>query len=385
VLCNVCSVCVSLPIRLPSYGGCSTCILTTHPAQNTLLTLSTYDQASRGVSLDYKVWLEFSVGVYSSTGQIYNVLSKYTSRWESLVIYLPSSANDYLPQSADAPLLRYLSISNGFSRVPILSAPRLTTLVIYDLRHEPLTMPTIPWHQLTVLRISQMTSLFIVLNLIKCCHQLEELTLPDVYNSESVWTEAPRIKHTALRKLELSRIIDYGELLDTLSLPALKDLSLAWNVDLEDQEPTSALYDLFNQSNCELESLFLSNAWFDSDEIQRCLEHNSCKTLKFLHLRNDVGGVTVGDKLFARLTCYEGQTEGPLCPGLVDLALDSCYYTVSPGLIGRMALSRCVGRAECEGLKSLTLIAYLPLSEEDYELTKQARSNGCRISHRVTL
>ena len=106
--------------------------------------------------------------------RIYSALSKYASRWESLQITLPRGAFASFPRSDDMPLLRYLfirAISDRDSQVSFLSAPRLTTLVTDCLDCKPSEIPTIPWHQLTVLCISDANGpgISIALDLIKCC------------------------------------------------------------------------------------------------------------------------------------------------------------------------------------------------------------------------
>ena len=309
--------------------------------------------------------------------RIYDALSKYTSRWESLIISLPAGMLAPLSRSDDVPLLRYLSMRiDGYHgcKVPFLSAPRLTTLDIYDLRCKPSKIPTIPWHQLTVLCISEGPSFPTALDLIKCCLRLEKLTISCTFNYDRMDERPcrPRIEHATLREIFVhDRVADTRPFLDSLSLPALKRLSLYGSY-------SSTLTELFNQSNCELESLSLSDSGFDPDNLQECLEHKSCETLTHLCITT-YGSKLVNDELLVRLTCYEGEAEGPLCPNLEQLTFKNfCPWGTSPGVLGRMALSRCVGRPEVKRLQTLDFTARSPLLEEDVELLKCAVLNGLR-------
>ena len=307
--------------------------------------------------------------------RIYNALSKYASRWESLVISMPGNRSPSFPQLDHVPLLRYLSIGNLFHgcRAPFLSAPRLTTLVISGLQCKTSKIPTIPWRQLTVLHISKATSFSVALDLIKRCPRLEELAI-SISHDMVTGPHRPRIEHATLREVSFPHACTIGSraFLDSLSLPALKRLSLIGTY--------FELTELFNQSNCELEALYLTNFQFNPDEFQECIGHESCKTLTCLYVTNDARREMVNDELLIRLTCYEGEAAEPLCPNLERLTFRSCCTNGTfPGLLGEMVLSRCLGRAGVKQLQTFSFTAISPLPAEDVELLECASLNGLQF------
>ncbi|KIL67084.1 hypothetical protein M378DRAFT_160062 [Amanita muscaria Koide BX008] len=139
----------------------------------------------------------------------------------------------------------------------------------------------------------------------------------------------------------------------------------------------SQLVDFFTRSNCGLQEFDLDCDGFGPGELLECLSHRSCQTLTQITIRTSSPPM-VDSELLIRLT-YPDQDHGdvPLCPQLRHLTSIHCYCSDKsfPGLLGKMILSRCLGRAQDAQLKSLQLFDHDSISREDYELLQFARSN----------
>ncbi|KAM6492960.1 hypothetical protein JOM56_011094 [Amanita muscaria] len=123
-----------------------------------------------------------------------------------------------------------------------------------------------------------------------------------------------------------------------------------------------------------LESLSLPVKEGDKDDsltLRSIIQHDTLRREKYIPM--------VTSTLLIFLTYPDDDGDVLLCPQLRHLTLNACYCSDKsfPGLLGRMILSRCLGRAQDTQLKlrSLQLENTYSLSKEDYELLQFAQSN----------
>jgi hypothetical protein len=225
-----------------------------------------------------------------------------------------------------------------------------------------------------------------VLEIIKWCDLLELLAIMKVGgpHANSVTPASPRITHRALRIINFTFDQDCRPLFESLILPALTTLSLAYKAQSLGKTPFfMELIDLFSQSNCELQELSLSDSEFTKLALLECLGHKSCESLTSLRVTNmpwNHFAIMVDDELIMWLTYTEDQSEAPLCPKLSKLELETCYSEIiSPGLLGEMVWSRRFSCIKEDRLESFTLITS-HISEQDQTLLQEAEEDGLFFS-----
>jgi hypothetical protein len=221
-------------------------------------------------------------------------LSECASRWEHVDISTNIPLASW-PRLGVLPFLHTLRICRGFRLqgptcdIPFDSAPRLRILTLPRIPTTPTSVSSIPWRQLTELVVDEEMTLCMVLEIIKWCDLLELLAIMKVGgpHANSVTPASPRITHRALRIINFTFDQDCRPLFESLILPALTTLSLAYKAQSLGKTPFfMELIDLFSQSNCELQELSLSDSEFTKLALLECLGHKSCESLTSLRVTN---------------------------------------------------------------------------------------------------
>ncbi|KAF8637739.1 hypothetical protein AX17_002614 [Amanita inopinata Kibby_2008] len=300
---------------------------------------------------------------------IFKSLCEHALRWESVSIQQPYRACVLPLTGNELPLLQSFKFDydyeNGYPdaySLPFASAPRLTYL------HWPYPIPlighpSVPWHQLRHVHFQSGLSLYTVTEILQNCPELLELdvNIEEVTRSDDLLPREPRILHRRLRRLNITILGDCAPLLDSLTLPALQDLSLRIRVFPANNPAVQAIHEqlmeLFSRSECTLDKLALFECRFNASMLQECFRHKSLAKLTELEIEayKNCEPMVIDDVLYD-LTCIPCAEYGMLLPKLSSLTFGYCL-SGSPGTLGRMILSRCPG-PEKEGnrLKHFLLV-----------------------------
>ncbi|KAF8635514.1 hypothetical protein AX17_003904 [Amanita inopinata Kibby_2008] len=202
-----------------------------------------------------------------------------------------------------------------------------------------------------------------------------------VVGEEMEETSLPRhrVELRKLRKFHVTLLWDCSPLLDSLTLPELVDASLKnyiygdWHGCCVQRE----LLQLFTRSNCKLDKLLLGNCGFDEDMALECFRHNSLSTLTEFSTEGLTNPLKFTDRAVLELTLTEDTGEG-LLSNLSRLGLVHDDAT-SPGLIGRMILSRrhSLEEGPCQ-LRSFSLVTP-SLDDDDKTCINMAVDFGLSI------
>ncbi|KAF8637738.1 hypothetical protein AX17_002613 [Amanita inopinata Kibby_2008] len=314
---------------------------------------------------------------------ILNCSCQYALRLETVYIGYPHYSSVSLLEMRELPLLR--SYHHGPTLLdqdhPFASLPRLTQLrwpgPLSIIEH-----PSIPWHQLTRLDIASQLSSYTILEMIQNCPELLDLSvhINGGASEDDVLPYRPRVLHKRLRMLDMSNGIK-GYLLDSLTLPALKDLSLLFTEHLDYYAGTAEMIKrqlqcLFSRSECTLDKLALYDCGFRAPRFLEFLQHGALSTLTELKVENSRICQMFTDDILLQLTDTPSGASELLLPKLSLLSLALCT-SASPGMLGRMVFSRCCPLKE-NRLKSFLLYArHTDESDEDY--IDQARQNGLKV------
>ena len=243
-------------------------------------------------------------------------LTRHASRWEAVyfdfMAHLPAVPRRYMtPFYTDFPFtswsnLRRISSSNHFA----------------PLQHNK----SVPWSQITHFTIEADMSPQVALDIFEHCpHLLEVRIALDSTPTKAIprLTSAPVIQH-GLRKLDL---ISYNLelLISAITLPSLTDLKLI--LIPSNSSKANHLINLMTRSRCKLDKLIFSGVALSADDMTKCLEHESCRSLTELtiehtiitHTRPRSVPAITGD-ILKRLTLYPSNP-APLCPNLTYLRL----------------------------------------------------------------
>lgn len=301
----------------------------------------------------------------------FEALLQYASRWETVEFHAERGIP--WPNLGALPILRAIDVHDSdMDGIPFTSAPQLKTLTLLSCPFSSTSVSAVPWKQLTELTICREQTPLVVLELFLRCSQLESLKLTIGNFDFQGALNSPKIKHTTLQRLVFRFTNDFrATVLDSITLPALTELSLYNDTFGSGGSWCSQLLDLLTRSNCKLQTLSLRHPGFRPTQLLECLEHECCQSLTLLEIEGEESALPIfNNELLVRLTYSKDNDKTFLCPKLAGLDLIKCYCseTASPNSLGRMVQSRCFGRAQDEQLKSLHIITCHPLSKEDYAL-----------------
>ncbi|KAM6495442.1 hypothetical protein JOM56_008148 [Amanita muscaria] len=180
------------------------------------------------------------------------------------------------------------------------------------------------------------------------------------------------VENRSLRSFHIRVYITCSSLLQSLSLPALTDLSLD--------------FDWGSQFHLgSLEKLKLGNCRFNDAGILKCFKHHSCWSLTELEISNTFDRRPMfTDRVILALTNEDDLlgVNNVLLPDLSRLSLNMCV-SASPGVLGCMVLNRCLWSDDDDRFKSLTLIAK-DLDETDVAFLEMAKKLGLDVSFHIT-
>ncbi|KAF8633895.1 hypothetical protein AX17_004343 [Amanita inopinata Kibby_2008] len=313
-------------------------------------------------------------------------LCEHALRWESVSIQQPYRSCVLPPTGVELPLLQsfkfdYDHVFPGEHSLPFASAPRLTYL------HwpHPLSIghPSVPWRRLRHIHFRFGLSQYAIVEILQGCPKLLELDVDvcQAASKNSLLPCKPRILHRRLSRLDITIWEACAPLLDSLTLPALRDLSLLIHISPDNpvvQTIHEQLLRLFSRSECTLDKLALLECKFNASMLQECFSHKSLVKLTELEIEadNPYHKPMITDGVLHDLTCTPSAGYGMLLPKLSSLTLRYCL-SGSPGRLGRMILSRCP-RPEKEGdrLKHFSLVEQQPLNVDDEERIDKACLQG---------
>lgn len=327
---------------------------------------------------------------------ILSVFYSHSSRWQRVFLHLPHGPPLSFPQ-LNAPLLQSFRLLGTWDEdegeplpLPFSNSPHLKQL------HSPFPIdvpanPHICWSQITDLRISSGMTFFTALEAIRLCPKLEKFDVDVATAAHNAGIDRvddsrlplnPVVESHSLRVLKFLVFDDCSPLLNSLTLPEMKDFTLEVFImdEMGDNEPREmllaehqAFLGLLTRSGCQLDKLKLGHCAFNSLAILECLEHKSLETIQVLTIANLYNQRILKDDVLI------GLTSRPLLPKLTHLTFELCL-AASPGTLGRMVHSRRFSWKEhgVEQLKSLTIVG--KLKEEDTNLIHKAVSDGLYAS-----
>ncbi|PFH44936.1 hypothetical protein AMATHDRAFT_72107 [Amanita thiersii Skay4041] len=333
---------------------------------------------------------------------------QYTSRWRSVKISFDDTHHNamdrVLSNPIHAPRLRSFTFKVQDAEdddfpTPKFSFPALTKFVWAPLTHSLDEINHIPWHQLTCVDIGFRISFSPALEILQRCPKLVSYSvdLKEVEEEEPQdMKPSPPIVHLNLHSLCLSFRYLCRCFFDRLVLPALHTLKIINESDEEFEEfqpYQSELLKLLTRSECKLEVLELHHSEIN---LTTLLPHNSCQTLRQLSFKSRCHE-PFDDVILRRMTLQTGnqtrkkkkkksknrgkkqQTGVPLCPVLEHLDVEFFMHIATPGLLGRMILSRCSSKASGVTLNFVN-ICTVDLPPLDQELLEKVDRKVCKIT-----
>ncbi|KAF8173055.1 hypothetical protein BJ912DRAFT_859623 [Pholiota molesta] len=268
-----------------------------------------------------------------------------------------------LPERPDFPLLESFTLQarrmeqQELARVTemIRQSPRLQS-VTWMIK-TAVTMPTLPWAQLTHLTLIFICSLDMTLDILLECPHLHQL---DVSVQLIQGTQALRhVTHTSLETLYFSCSGILGPLFDAITLPRVKDLTIDQMPDIHVPEiangpwPHTAFMEFLKRSNCALEKFSMMDIVVVNDADLIDLLRGLSPSLVHLVIDNeDCPCVTdavlraLSYPIFADYVREHGvlavtkEALGDvLCPRLRELRLNGCMVSTD-GVLADMVESR---------------------------------------------
>ncbi|KAF8634095.1 hypothetical protein AX17_004285 [Amanita inopinata Kibby_2008] len=293
-------------------------------------------------------------------------LYRYSSRWEILDMEFMKMQCTSLPSMGDLPLLRSIRYEDWHAEhfdLPFASAPCLTRLN-WTHGHRVVKHPGIPWHKLTHLRFHRGITLYDAIEAIHSCPQLLDFSASVIGDEmeRTMSLTGRQVKLHKLHRLFVNVNLDCSPLWHSLTLPELVDFTLVinqgprqWPEDSTVRRIHRGLLQLFTRSKCKLDKVYLDECGFDENMTLECFRHNSLSTLTELQFHGWFNSLMPTDKVILELTLTE-DIQDRLLPNLSRIGL-SYEGDISPGLLGRMILSRRRLLDEGPGqLKSVSLV-----------------------------
>jgi hypothetical protein len=312
-------------------------------------------------------------------------LLHYSSRWEHVQFRIFSFHDITFPQLGHTPCLRSFRMRRTYfweSEIPLSSCPTLTE-ISWPFEYSISSTPILPWHQLTRIIFGATLSSLETLNVIRSCPKLTDLRLltgafddPDEPLPDEVAV------NDSLQTLYLGVSLICDELLKRLTLPALTDVTVDFkNVSSSaglTRKVHKGLLSFFTRSKCKLDRLQFLCCSFDHATLLECLQLDSCTSLTSLKISCARHIPMLTDPILVALTHsnFLSVDRDMLLPNLSCLSLERCFGG-SPGILGRMILSRCMGKED--RLQNLD-IRFLDLEECGMLLIGQGMILGLKIN-----
>ena len=290
----------------------------------------------------------------SVVSSMFQLLIPHDSPWQKVHIRYTDAWSEKtgfasLPKDTSFPLLEELYLEKSYwveqddvDRITstMLSAPRLHS--VSWLSQKPFTMLTFPWAQLTHFPLGHIISMTEGLRIITSCPQLTSLELTLICPVHvAITSDSGPIVHNHLQRLHLSTAGNLGTLFNKLTLPALKDLSLAevhgafanispihithW--------PQSQFLAFLLRSGCTVKHFLIQESDISAEEMVECLAHPQISaSLDSLSITEDhQRHLCVTEEVLRRLT-YTTFAEKVLHSGDDLLAEETPPETLCPNL-----------------------------------------------------
>ncbi|PFH44937.1 hypothetical protein AMATHDRAFT_51850 [Amanita thiersii Skay4041] len=327
---------------------------------------------------------------------------QYTSRWRSIEISLDDTHTNtverMLSNPIHAPRLRSFTlkaddVEDDNFHTPEFSFPALTKFGWAPLTHSLAEINHISWHQLTHVDIGVQISFSPAIEIIQRCPKLVSYSvdLKGIGDEDPLdLNPSPKIVHHCLHSLRLSFTYLCEHFFDCLVLPALHTLKIINDSDDESNEylyHQTELLTLLMRSGCKLEVLELHYSEINPNML---LQHRSCQTLRWLSFKSHRQSA-LDDVVLRRMTRKAGKNKEKAgknekqqsevmvcCPVLAHLDLEFYVPVSTPGLLGRMILSRCASKGGGVTLNTVNICTmYLP--PLDQELLEEVDRKVCNI------
>lgn len=312
-----------------------------------------------------------------------------------------------LPQRPDFPLLESFTLQarrmeqQELARVTemIRQSPRLHS-VTWMIK-TAVTMPTLPWAQLTHLTLIFICSLDMTLDILSNCPHLHQL---DISVQLLQGTQALRhVTHTKLETLYFSCSGTLEPLFDSITLPRIKDLTIDQMPDIHVPEiangpwPHGAFMKFLKRSNCAVEKFSMMDITIVNDaDLIDLLRHLSPSLVNLVIDNEDCPFVTdavLRSLSYPSVSSYI-QDKGDiadadafkdvLCPRLQELRLTGCMATTD-GVLADMVESRWEWPSEHHSLQVLSRCDFSVHSPPSRPLDQQRLKelNSSRIRYNI--
>ncbi|KIJ94205.1 hypothetical protein K443DRAFT_683933 [Laccaria amethystina LaAM-08-1] len=319
----------------------------------------------------------------SVVSSMFEVFVPHHSRWQKVHLRYKDAWSEKtgfasLPKDTSFPLLEELYLEKSYwleqddvDRITstMLSAPRLHS--VSWLSQKPFTTLTFPWAQLTHFWLGHIISMTEGLHIITFCPQLTSLELTLILPVQvTITNDSGPIVHNNLQRLHLRTAGNLGTLFDRLTLPALKDLSLAelhgsfLNIPPVHitHWPQSQFFAFLLRSGCTVKHFVIQECDISAEEMVECLAHPQISaSLDSLSIMEDVQRhLCVTEEVLRRLTYTtfaekvlhrddlpaEETPPETLCPNLRTIKLLGCI-SAQDGRVADMVESRWLSVEDC--------------------------------------
>ena len=286
----------------------------------------------RAASLPLTLFLSYGVNTSLDDRQvtpITDVLNRYAARWEALYLRYGGPRWDDAAAERNSRLL------------PTTGWTSLRRIFSIRQHSGPHGSETIPWAQLTHLKIRACLSYRQAMDILKLCPKLKSLSIRvEPLQPLEKLTSPIVLNDLSLISLTANHVSD---VMRSISLPSLKKMSihlLWWRRPAD----VDSFLDFFTRSKCILDTLVITGSPHSQDLIA-VLTHESCKRLTSLAItisdfdRYD----SVNDEVLQRLTLGKNK---PLCTHLKFLILRRCIRGSFSALLDMVEsrISSCAGQ-----------------------------------------
>ena len=300
----------------------------------------------------------------------------HAHRWRVVNLGLNNSAQDMfrdVPRGA-MPSLEFFDVSvrnwssNSLEQLSVClrSSPSLRKIgwANSTLKYLPTSLC---WHQLTEITLGGVQNSEDLFEILTACHVLEVLVIRHL----SFTTPRPGNGHIilpCLQNLRLGSVADVAWILDSLLLPNLSELSLKNGFRGSISDGWNSTLNLLERSGCQLKTFAYSELDFDEAQLVQVLAMPSLSHVANIHLGGHVSDVTL-----------KALTDGKqsLLPWLEEAIFPSCH--TSDGVISSFVLSRLhSSQTTTSTLKRLEANLCGP-SSYSYDLRLKERLSGENI------
>ncbi|EDQ98526.1 uncharacterized protein LACBIDRAFT_335878 [Laccaria bicolor S238N-H82] len=255
-----------------------------------------------------------------------------------------------LPMNATYPLLEEVYLDKGYwwaqedldcIKSMMVSAPRLHSVTW--LSEKSYKMLAFPWKQLTHFSQGPIATMNEGLRVLAICPHLKSLELTLFLPMFPVDDDDGPFVHNTLERLHLRTAGNLAVLIDKVTLPALKDLSLSElhgtspNPPVQlGRWPQSQFLPFLLRSGCTIKQFIIQEWDISAEEIAECLGHPQIsKSLDPLSITEyHQKHLCMTDEVLRRLTYTPSviSSENVLCHGDDQLAEDTPLETICPNL-----------------------------------------------------